>query len=89
MSSSSAVAPPSVHSGTWDGSEVHDDHIEFLRKTRRLPGEDYVRVRLAPRGEIYPAPEEGERVIFRLHCLRGLWLSASSFFRSFLEFYGF
>ena len=88
MSSSSAAAPPSVHSGTWDGSEVHDDHIEFLRKTRRLPGEDYVWVRLAPRGEISPAPEEGERVIFRSHCLRGLGLPASSFFRSFLEFYG-
>ena len=88
MSSSSASVPPSVRSGTWDGSEVHDNHIEFLRKTRRLPGKDYVRVRLAPRGEISLALEEGERVIFRLHCLRGLGLPASSFFRSFLEFYG-
>ena len=88
MSSSSAAAPPPVRSGTWDGSKVHDDHIEFLCKTRRLPVEDYVRVRLAPRGEISPAPEEGERVIFRSHCLRGLGLPASSFFRSFLEFYG-
>ena len=33
-------------------------------------------------------PQEGERVIFRSHCLRGLGLPASSFFRSFLEFYG-
>ena len=46
-----------------------------------------MQVRLAPEGEISPAPQEGERVIFRLHCLRGLGLQASSFFRSFLEFY--
>ena len=69
-----------MRSGTWDGSEVHDDHIKFLRKTRRLPGEDHVRVRVAPKGEISPAPQEGEWVIFRLHCLRGLGLPASSFF---------
>ena len=31
--------------------------------------------------------EEGERVIFRSHFQRGLGLPASSFFRSFLEFY--
>ena len=47
-----------------------------------------MRVRLAPRGEISPALQEGERVIFRSHCLRGLGLLASSFFLSFLEFYG-
>ena len=37
MSSSSAAAP-AVRSGVWDGSEVDDDLIEFLCKTRRLPG---------------------------------------------------
>ena len=47
-----------------------------------------MRVRLARRGEISPAPQEGERVVFRSHCLRGLVLPASNFFRSFLEFYG-
>ena len=77
-----------AHSGTWDGLEVHDDHVDFLRKTRRLPGEDLMRVRLAQRGEISPAPQEDERVIFRSDNLRGLGLPASSFFRSFLEFYG-
>ena len=45
-------------------------------------------MRLAPKGEISPAPQEGEWVIFRSHYLRGLGLPASSFFRSFLEFYG-
>ena len=73
--------------GDWDGSNVHADHIDFLRKTRRLPGEDKVRVRLAPKKEISPAPEEGKRVIFRSHFLRGLGLPASAFFYSFLEFY--
>ena len=88
MSSSSAAAPPLIHSGTWDGFEVHEDHIEFLRRTRRLPGEDRVQVCLAPEGEVSPTPQEGERVIFRSHCLRGMGLPASNFFRSFLEFYG-
>ena len=47
-----------------------------------------MRVRLARRGEISLAPQEDKRVVFRSHCLRGLGLPASSFFRSFLEFYG-
>ena len=76
-----------LRNGDWDGSNVHKDHIDFLRKTRRLRGEDEVRVRLAPKKEISPAPEEGQRVIFRSHFLRGLGLPASGFFRSFLEFY--
>ena len=56
-----------ARSGAWDGSEVHGDHIDFLRQTRRLPGKDYVKVRLVPKREISPAPEEGERVVFRSH----------------------
>ena len=75
------------HGGDWDGSNVHADHIDFLRKTRRMPGEDQVRVHLAPKKEITPAPEEGEWVIFHSHFLRGLGLPVSTFFRSFLEFY--
>ena len=63
------------------------DHIEFLRKTRRLPGADQVRVCLAPAKENTPEPEEGERVVFRSHFLRGIGLPASAFFCSFLEFY--
>ena len=46
-----------------------------------------MRVRLAPETEISSAPEEGERVVFRLHFLRGFGLLASGFLRSFLEFY--
>nr|XP_020164787.1 tol-Pal system protein TolA-like [Aegilops tauschii subsp. strangulata] len=32
-----------ARSRAWDGSEVHEDHIDFLRQTRRLPGKDYVK----------------------------------------------
>ena len=74
MSSSFAAAPHVVRSGVWDGSEVDDDDIEILRQTRRLPDKDLVRVRLAPEGEISPAPVEGERVIFHSHLMRGLGL---------------
>ena len=88
MSSSSAAAPAAVRSGVWDGSEVDDDIIEFLRKTRRLPGADLVRARAAPAREIAPALEEGERVIFHSHLMRGLGQPASGFFCSFLEFHG-
>ena len=72
----------------WDGSTVDDDAIEHLRRTRRLPGAHLVRARAAPEGEITPTPEEGERVIFRLHLMRGMGLPASGFLRSFLEFNG-
>ena len=85
MSSSSAAAAPVVRSGAWDGSEVDDDLIEFLRKTRLLLGAHLVRARTTPAREISPAPEEGERVIFRSHLMRGLGLPASGFFCSFLE----
>ena len=79
MSSSSAAAP-AVRSGVWDGSEVEEEHFEFLRQTRRLTSADLVRARAALKGEIRPAPEEGERVVFRSHLMRGRGLSASSFF---------
>ena len=74
-------------SSSWDDSNVHEDHVEFLRRTRHLPGENFVRVHRAPEREISLAPEEGERVIFRSHCLHGLGLPASGFLRAFLEFY--
>ena len=81
--------PPHVEQlgGDWDGSIVHNDHIDFLRDTRRLPSADKVEVRLAPEKEIRPAPRDGERVVFRSHFLRGFGLPVSAFFRSWLEFY--
>ena len=81
--------PPTVEQlgGDWDGSNVHDDHVDFLRDTRRLPSADKVEVRLAPAREIRPEPQEGKRVVFRSHFLRGFGLPVSAFFRSCLEFY--
>ena len=66
--------------GNWDGSNVNEDHITFLRETQRLPGVGNVK------GHV-PAPREGERVVFRSHFIRGFGLPASDFLRSFLEFY--
>ena len=73
--------------GDWEGSDIHEDHLSFLRDMQRLPGEGYVKTRVPPADEISPAPEEGERVIFRSHFLRGFSLPASGFLRSFLTFY--
>ena len=73
--------------GDWDGSNVIEDHITFLRNTRRLPDEGYVRARVPPAKEISPAPEEGECVVIRPHFLRGFGFPASGFLRSFLQFY--
>ena len=81
--------PPATeqYGGDWDGSNVHEDHVEFLRQTRRLPSADKVEVRLPPAREITPEPREGELVVFRSHFLRGIGLPVSTFFRSWLEFY--
>ena len=38
--------------GDWDGSNVNEDHITFLRETRRLPGAGHVKARVPPEGEI-------------------------------------
>ena len=76
-----------ARAGAWDGSNNHEDHIAFLLQTRQLPGEDYVRARPPPEGEIVSAPQEGERVVFRSHFIYGLGLQASDFLRAFLHFY--
>src|SRR3954466_15350988 len=87
MSSSSAAASAAVRSGVWDGSEIDEDMIEFLRQTRRIPSANLVKARAPPPAEVSPAPAEGERVVFRSHLTRGLGLPARRFFRSFLEFH--
>ena len=76
-----------TRAGDWDGPNVIEDHITYLRNTRRLPGEGYVEARVPPAKEIPPAPEEGERVIFCSHFLQGFGLPVSGFLRSFLQFY--
>ena len=67
--------------GDWDGSTVIEDHMSFLRDTRRMPSAAFVKARVPPETEISPAPQEGERVVFRSHVLRGFGLPASNFFR--------
>jgi len=73
--------------GDWDGSTVIEDHISFLRDMRRMPNVAFVKARVPPEVEISPVPQEGERVVFRSHFLRGFGLPVSGFFRSFLDFY--
>ena len=73
--------------GNWDGSTVIEDHIAFLHDTRRMPSAAFVKAQVPPEREISPAPQEGERVVFRSHFLRGFGLPASNFFRAFLNFY--
>ena len=75
-------------SGSWMDSTVTLDDIAYLRTTRRLPGETKVAVRL-PQGEREPRPEGTKRVVFFPHFKRGFNLPASTFFRDFLEFFGF
>ena len=76
-----------ARAGDWDGSNVIEDHITYLRNTRRLPDEGYVKARVPPEEEISPALEEGERVSFRSHFHWGFGLPESGFLRSFLQFY--
>ena len=42
--------------GDWDGSTVIEDHIAFLRDTRRMPSAAFVKARVPPETEISPAP---------------------------------
>ena len=64
-----------------------EDHLTFLRVTRRMPNAAFVKVWVLPREEISPAPQGDEWVVFRSHFLRGFSLPASGFLRAFLEFY--
>ena len=68
--------------GTWEGSYITAKEIQWLRQTRRIPAGVDCR---APSGEISPDPEQGERVVFLEHFVRGLGLPASTFFRQFLD----
>jgi hypothetical protein len=68
----------------WEGSEVTPADISWITTTRRVP--EGVACRL-PAGEIVPAPESGERVMFIAHFERGFGLPTSDFFRDFLDTY--
>jgi hypothetical protein len=68
----------------WEGSEVTPADITWITTTRRVPADVACRL---PTGEIVPAPESGERVVFISHFERGFGLPASNFFRDFLDTY--
>jgi hypothetical protein len=68
----------------WEGSEVTPANITWITTTRRVPARVACRL---PAGEIVPAPESGERVVFISHFERGFSLPASNFFRDFLDTY--
>ncbi|KAK1613582.1 hypothetical protein QYE76_019099 [Lolium multiflorum] len=70
--------------GTWKGSDVKQPEIDWLYRSRRIPAQVSCRI---PRGEVEPAPEPGEYVVFSAHFERGFGLPASDFFREFLDFY--
>ena len=72
--------------GTWQGSVVTEAHIQWVRKSRRIP--PGVECRVPPAGEISPSPRPGEWVIFLSHLQRGFGLPASAFFRNFLNCFG-
>ena len=58
----------------WEGSEVTNAEIAWLRRTRRIP--DGVECR-RPSGEIEPTPAAGEWVVFVAHFERGFGLPVS------------
>ena len=66
----------------WEGSNVTEAEIAWLRRTRRIPAGVECR---RPSGEIEPIPAAGERVDFVAHFERGFGLPASPFFRAFLN----
>ena len=62
-----------------------EDHISFLRDMRRMPSMAFIKAQVPPETEISPVPQEGERVVFRSHFLRGFGLPTSNFFRYLLK----
>ncbi|KAE8819652.1 hypothetical protein D1007_02301 [Hordeum vulgare] len=73
--------------GAWDGSNVDEEHIKFLRYRRKLPSAEFVAARV-PGAENSPAPQAGEVVVFAEHFARWFGLPASDFFFRFLTHFG-
>ena len=68
--------------GSWEGSDVTIEEIQWLQKCGRIPAG--VQCRL-PVGEIEPHPKDDEIVVFSAHFERGFGLPASDFFKAFLH----
>ncbi|KAK1601415.1 hypothetical protein QYE76_037272 [Lolium multiflorum] len=80
----SGVDLSGITRGAWKGSDVVQEDIDWLYRSRRIPAQVSCRI---PRDEVEPAPESGEFVVFVSHFERGFGLPASDFFREFLDFY--
>ena len=71
--------------GSWEGSEVSEEDINWLYTSRRVPPGVACR---RPGDEVEPTPELGEYVVFMQHFQRGFGLPISDFFSKFLLRYG-
>jgi len=69
----------------WEGSDVTQDEIDWLRRTRRIP--EGVTCRL-PGNELAPELQPGEFVVFVAHFERGFGLPISDFTKKFFEKFG-
>ena len=76
---------PKLPPGSWEGSDVTNDDLDWLRSTRRITSNVICR---KPGKELQPVIQPGERVVFLAHFERGFGLPASDFFRRFLDFFG-
>ena len=72
--------------GGWEGSDVTEADIKWLRDSRRIPANLFCRV--PKKEDIEPDVESGERVVFLDHFERGFGLPAGKFFRDFLDTFG-
>ena len=72
--------------GSWEGSDVTEVDIKWLRDSRRIPAK--LICRIPKKGDIEPEVESGERVVFLDHFERGFGLPAGTFFWDFLDTFG-
>jgi hypothetical protein len=77
------AALASLPKGSWEGSWVKEKRIKLLRQGRVLTSADLVGCRPIG-GELVPAPQPEEAVVFYDHFPRGFALPASDFLRQFL-----
>ncbi|KAE8800371.1 hypothetical protein D1007_24147 [Hordeum vulgare] len=76
-----------LSAGSWEGSIMTDEHIDYLQRTQKLQSVELV-VAHTPDDEHALDPRSGEHVVFGTHFLVGFGLPGSCFLRQFLEFYG-
>jgi hypothetical protein len=85
ITTSNRADPPASERGGWEGSDVTDSEVKWLKDTHRIPAELLYRLHT---GGDEPNPHPDEKVVFMAHFERGFGLPASTFFREFLKFYG-